>query len=245
MSARGAVTGGWVGSVGSPTAPACFMGRSVGCGRDPAVRASCVCPCARVTGVIPVVSALACASWNGTACCPGAVTTLWMNATTSGAVRSSQDSVCVGQKRGNTGARTAMAVNECHRGTPRERPWAGSRAVSCSCELNNCLTSSSEITWVTPFERPGRVFHICVGTKRLVELRNASLSTSRESTLLVTFSRFRMSIPNISWEEIGRGRTSRLVLTAASYSNACRLKRSKGLVNMALLTRSKSSSSWS
>ena len=114
-----------MGSVGSPTAPTCFVGRSVGCGRGLAVRASRVCPCAQVIGVDPVTSALACTSWNGTPCCPGVVTTLWMNATTSGAVRSSQDSVCVGPERGNTGARTAMAVKECYRGTPRERPWAG------------------------------------------------------------------------------------------------------------------------
>ena len=114
-----------MGSVGSPTTPACFVGRSVGCGHGPAGRASRVCLCARVTGVVPVTSALACASWNGTPCCPGVVTTLCMNATTSGAVRSSQDSVCVGPERGNTGARTAMAVKEFHRGTPREWPWAG------------------------------------------------------------------------------------------------------------------------
>ena len=69
-----------------------------------------------------MTSALACASWNGTPCWRGVVTTLWMNATTLGAVRSSQDSVCVGPERGNTGARTAMAVKECNRGTPMERP---------------------------------------------------------------------------------------------------------------------------
>ena len=155
-----------MGSVGSPTASACFVGSSVGCGRGPAVRASRVRPCARITGVIPVTSALACYSWNGTACCLGVVTTLWMNATPSGAVRSSQDSVCVGPERGNTRARTTMAVKECYRGTPRERPWAGSRAVGCSCKLNNCLTLSSENTWVTPFERLGRAFHGSVGTKR-------------------------------------------------------------------------------
>ena len=101
-------------SVGGPTALACFVGRSVGCGRSPAVRASRVCPCARVTGVVPVTSALACASWDDTPSCLGVVNTLWMIASTSGAVRSSQDSICVGQERRSTGARTAMAVQECY-----------------------------------------------------------------------------------------------------------------------------------
>ena len=114
-----------MGSVGSSTTPAGFVGSPVGCGGGPAVRASRVCPCARVAGVITVTSVLACASWNSTPCCPGAFTTLWISPTTSGAVRSSQDSVCVGPERGNTGARTAMAIKECYRGTPRKRPWAG------------------------------------------------------------------------------------------------------------------------
>ena len=126
-----------MGFVGLPTAPASFVGSPVGWGRGPAVRASRVCPCARVTGVVPVTVALACASWNGTPRCPGAVTTLLVNAATSRAVRSSQDLVCVGPERGNTGPRAAMAVKECYQGTPRERPWAGSRAVSCSRKILN------------------------------------------------------------------------------------------------------------
>ena len=167
MLARGVVTpAGWMGSVGSPAAPAGFVGSPVGCGRGPAVRTSRVCACARVAGVVPVTVALACASWNGTPCCPGVVTTLLVNAATSGAVRSSQDSVCVGPERGNTGPRAVMAIKECYRDPPRERSWAGSRAVSCSRELNKCLTSSSENIWVTLFERRVRAFCGSVGTER-------------------------------------------------------------------------------
>ena len=58
-----------------------------------------------------------------------------------------------------------MALKECYRGTPRERPWAGSRAVSCSRELNNRLISSSENNWVTLFEKLGRAFLGSVGTE--------------------------------------------------------------------------------
>ena len=90
-------------SVGSPTTPLGFVGSPVGCGRGPAVRVSRVCPCARVAGIVPVTVTLACASWNGIPCCPGIVTTLLVNAATSGAVGSSQNSVCVGPERGNTG----------------------------------------------------------------------------------------------------------------------------------------------
>ena len=121
----------WMSSVGSPITPVGFIGSPVGCGRGRAVRANRVCPCARVAGIVPVTVTLACASWNGTPCCPGIVTTLLVNAATSGAVRSSQDSVCVGPERGNTGPRAAMAVKECYRGTLREWPWAGPVAVSC------------------------------------------------------------------------------------------------------------------
>ena len=71
----------------------------------------------------------------------------------------------MGPERGDMGPRAAMAVKERYRGTPRERPWAGSRAVSCSRELNNCLTPSSENTWVTLFERLGRAFRGSVGTE--------------------------------------------------------------------------------
>ena len=153
-------------SIGSPTAPAGFVGSPVGGGRGPAVRTIRVGPCACVAGVVPVTSALAFASWSSTPCCPGVVTTLWMNATTSGAVCSSQDLVCAGPELRNTRASAAMSVRECYRGTPTERPWTGSRAVSCSRELNNCLTTSSENIWVTPFERLGRAFHGSVGTER-------------------------------------------------------------------------------
>ena len=153
-------------SVGSPNTPVGFVGSPVGCGRGPAVRASRVCPCACVAGIVPVTVTLTCASWNGTPCCPGIVTTLLVNAATSGAVRSSQDSVCVGPERGNTGPRAAMAIKECYRGTPRERPWAGPIAVSCSRELNKCFTSSSKNTWVTLFERLVRAFCGSVGTER-------------------------------------------------------------------------------
>ena len=99
-----------MGSVGSSTTPAGSVGSLVGCGRGPAGRASRVCPYARVTGVVPVTIVLVCASLNDILCCPGIVTTLWMNATTSGAVRSSQDSVCVGPEQGNMGASTTMVV---------------------------------------------------------------------------------------------------------------------------------------
>ena len=108
-----------MGSVGSPTTPAGFVGSPVGCGRGPADWASHVCLYARVAGVVPVTSALARASWNGTPCCPGIVTTLLVNVATSGAMRSSQESVCMGPERGNTGPRAAMGVKECYRGSPR------------------------------------------------------------------------------------------------------------------------------
>ena len=152
-------------SAGSPTTRVGFVGSPVGCGRGPAARACRVCPCARVAGIFPGTVTLACASWNGTPCYPGVVTTLLVNAATSGAVRSSQDSVCVGPERGNTGPRLRWRL-ECYRRTPRERPWVGSRVVSCSRELNKCLTSSNENSSVTLFERLVRAFCVSVGTER-------------------------------------------------------------------------------
>ena len=83
------------------------------------------------------------ACWNGTPCCPGVVDTLFVNAATSGGGRSSEGPVGVGPAWGNTRARAAVGVIGCCRGTPRERLLAGSRAVSCSRELNNFSTSPS------------------------------------------------------------------------------------------------------
>ena len=108
-----------------PDHPCGFRGEPCRLRTWPADWASHLCLCARVAGVVPVTSALARASWNGTPCCPRIVTTLLVNAATSGAMRSSQDSVCMGPERGNTRPRAAMAVRECYRGTPSGRPWAG------------------------------------------------------------------------------------------------------------------------
>ena len=66
---------------------------------------------------------------------------LLVDAATSGVGRSSEGPVCAGLTGGNTGARAAMGVTGCCRGIPKERMLAGSRAVSCSRELNNCPTS--------------------------------------------------------------------------------------------------------
>ena len=54
----------------------------------------------------------------------------------------------------------------CGRGTPRDRLLAGSRTVSCSRELNDCFTSSSENNCVTHIDRLGRVFRGSTGTER-------------------------------------------------------------------------------
>ena len=211
------------------------------CGfRRSAVRARRVGPCAPVAEVVPVSGVLAYACWNGTPCCPGVVTTLLMNAATSGVVRSSNNSVCAGPAWGNTGARLAMKVTECCRGTPRERPWAGSRDVNYLRELNNSITSSSENSWVRPFEGLGSAFRGRAGTERQAELRNSSLSTNFGNTLSATFPRVRMPIPDGSWKAIDRGRISRFILATASCNNAFRLKRFSGLVKTALITRSNS-----
>ena len=47
-----------------------------------------------------------------------------------------------------------------------EGTLAGSRAFSCLRELNNCLTSSSENSWVAPFDGLDRVFRGSTGTER-------------------------------------------------------------------------------
>ena len=104
-------------------------------------------PCAAVAGVVPVIDARGCACRNDTPCCPGfvsVVTTLLVNAATSGVGRSSEGPVYAGPAWGNTGARAAMEITEGFQGTPRGRLFAGSKSVSCSRELNNCLISSSE-----------------------------------------------------------------------------------------------------
>ena len=69
-----------------------------------------------------------------------------------------------GETRG--GARAAMGVTGYCRGTPKERLLAGLRAVSCSRDLNNCLTSSSENNCVIPFAGLGRAFRGSTGIKR-------------------------------------------------------------------------------
>ena len=121
------------------------------------------------------------------------------------------------------------------------REWAGSRAVSCPHELNSCLTSSSEKSWVTAFDGFGRAFRGSTGAELYVELRSASLSTNSENTFSVTCPRFCMSIPRGSWKAIDRNRTSRLTRATASCSNEFKLNRSRGFVRAASITRSKSS----
>ena len=123
-------------------------------------------PHVAVDGVVPVTSARGCTSWNGTPCCPGVVPTLLVNVATSGVGRSFGVPVCGGPAWGDTGARVAMEVAGCCHGTSRGRLLAGSRAVNCSRELKNCLTSSSENSWVAPFDGLGRAFRGSTGTEQ-------------------------------------------------------------------------------
>ena len=109
-------------------------------------------PRAAVDGIVPVTGARGCACWNGTPYYPGVVTTLLVNAAIPGGGRSFEGPIYGGAAWGNTGARAAMGVTGCCRGTPRGRLLVGSRAVSFSRELNTCLTSSSENSLLAPFD---------------------------------------------------------------------------------------------
>ena len=106
----------------------------------------------------------------GTPCLPGVVTTWLVNAATSRAGRSLEVSVCVELARSVAGARAAIEVAGRCRGATRARlstgSRAGSKAVSCPRELNRCLTSSSEKSWVTAFDGFGRAFRGSTGTER-------------------------------------------------------------------------------
>ena len=102
---------------------------------------------------------------------PAGAVTIWLvNAATSGAGRSLKVSVCEELTRSVTGARAAIEVAGRCRGTTRGRlstgSRAGSKAVSCSRELNSCLTSTSEKSWVTAFDGFGRAFRGSAGTER-------------------------------------------------------------------------------
>ena len=85
-------------------------------------------PRVAVDGVVPMTGARGGACWNCTPCWPGVVTTLLVNAATSGVGRSFEVPVCGGPAWRGTGARVALEVVGCCRGTPRGRLLAGSRA---------------------------------------------------------------------------------------------------------------------
>ena len=123
-----------------------------------------------VDGVVPMITVRGDAFWNGTPCLPGAVTNWLVNAATSGAGRSLEVSVCGELVRSVAGARAAIEVAGRCRGATRGRPSTGSRAgskvVSCPRELNRCLTSSSEKSWVTAFDGFGRALCGSAGTER-------------------------------------------------------------------------------
>ena len=136
------------------------MGVSACWGWGSVVKARRAGPRVVVDGVVPMIGVRGGAFLNGTPCLPGAVTTWLVNAATLGAGRSLEGSVCGELARSVTGARAAIVFAGRCRGATRGRlstgSRAGSKAVSCPRELNSCLTSSSEKSWVTASDGFGR-----------------------------------------------------------------------------------------